>query len=123
MCIRSAMTYSFPVFAAPKVLVILQVMRNKFCRDTTNAQWCVKNSILNRDLQLPTASTVKMKDSSKRIFNIAKSHPNALLRSAAFYEPPVRYHFVRRLRNVLTDSYDALTAAVENVTEVNNTNV
>ncbi|GBP66737.1 Probable RNA-directed DNA polymerase from transposon BS [Eumeta japonica] len=57
-CIRMVMTYACPVFAhvAPKALHRLQVIQNKFCRAATDAHWCVRNSILHRDLELPTLS-------------------------------------------------------------------
>ncbi|GBP59515.1 Probable RNA-directed DNA polymerase from transposon BS [Eumeta japonica] len=76
MCIRTVMTYASPVFAhaAPKALHRLQVIQNKFCRAATDAHWCVRNSILHRDLELPTISKY-MKDASKRFFDIAGSHP------------------------------------------------
>ncbi|GBP55046.1 Probable RNA-directed DNA polymerase from transposon BS [Eumeta japonica] len=80
MCIRTVLTYASPVFAhaALKALYRLQVIQNKFCRAATDAHWCVRNSILHRDLELPTLSKY-MKDASKRFFDIAGSHPNALL--------------------------------------------
>ncbi|GBP54874.1 hypothetical protein EVAR_11626_1 [Eumeta japonica] len=53
-----------------------------------------------------------MKDASKRFFDIAGSHPNALLRAAVDYQPPPPTHFIRRPRNVLFDPPDALTAAI-----------
>ncbi|GBP67541.1 Probable RNA-directed DNA polymerase from transposon BS [Eumeta japonica] len=89
MCIRTVMTYASPVFAhaAPKTLERLQIILNKFCRAATDAHWCVRNSILHRDLELPTLSKY-MKDASKRFFDIAGSHPNALLRAAVDYQPP-----------------------------------
>ncbi|GBP90348.1 Probable RNA-directed DNA polymerase from transposon X-element [Eumeta japonica] len=89
MCIRTVMTYASPVFAhaAPTALDRLQVIQNKFCRSATDAHWCVRNSILHRDLELPTLSKY-MKDASKRFFDIAGSHPNALLRAAVDYQPP-----------------------------------
>ncbi|GBP69943.1 Probable RNA-directed DNA polymerase from transposon X-element [Eumeta japonica] len=89
MCIRTVMTYASPVFAhaAPKALHRLQVIQNRFCRAATDAHWCVRNSILHRDLQLPTISKY-MKDASKRFFDIVGSHPNALLRAAVDYQPP-----------------------------------
>ncbi|GBP89564.1 hypothetical protein EVAR_58224_1 [Eumeta japonica] len=89
MCIRTVMTYASPVFAhaAPKALHRLQGLRT------------------------PTISKY-MKDASKRFFDIAGSHPNALLRAAVDYQPP-HPHLIRRPRNVLTDPPDALTAAVE----------
>ncbi|GBP37834.1 hypothetical protein EVAR_21677_1 [Eumeta japonica] len=65
-----------------------------------------------RDLELPTTAKF-MKDVSKRFFDIAESHSNALFCSAAFYQPPRPYHFIRRPWNVLTDPPDVLTAAVE----------
>ncbi|GBP87582.1 Probable RNA-directed DNA polymerase from transposon X-element [Eumeta japonica] len=87
--IRTVLTYASPVFAhaAPKALHRLQVIQNKFCRAATDAHWCVRNSILHRDLELPTLSKY-MKDASKRFFDIAGSHPNALLRAAVDYQPP-----------------------------------
>ncbi|GBP84725.1 Probable RNA-directed DNA polymerase from transposon X-element [Eumeta japonica] len=111
-----------PVFAhaAPKVLHRLQVIQNKFCRAATDAHWCIRNLILHRDLELPTISKY-MKDASKRFFDIAGSHPNALLRAAVDYQPPPPTHLIRRLRNVLTDPPDALTAAVESLSDVNDT--
>ncbi|GBP22672.1 hypothetical protein EVAR_13953_1 [Eumeta japonica] len=48
-----------------------------------------------------------MKDASKRFFDIAGSHPNALLRAAVDYQPPHPTHHIRRPRNVLTDPPDA----------------
>ncbi|GBP71054.1 hypothetical protein EVAR_37894_1 [Eumeta japonica] len=89
MCIRTVMTYASPVFAHA-------------------AQ---KHYIDYRDLELPTISKY-MKDASKRFFDIAGSHPNALLRAAVDYQPPHPTHLIRRPRNVLTDPPDALTAAV-----------
>ncbi|GBP55988.1 hypothetical protein EVAR_97409_1 [Eumeta japonica] len=108
-----------PVFAhvAPKALDRLQVVQNEFCRDATSAHWCVCNSTLLRDLELPTIAKF-MKDASKRFFDIAGSHSNVLLRSSIDYEPPHRHHFIRRPCNVLTDPPDALTAAVNNLMEV-----
>ncbi|GBP64516.1 hypothetical protein EVAR_53015_1 [Eumeta japonica] len=58
---------------------------------------------------------------AKRFFDIAGSHPNALLRAAVDYQPPHPTHLIRRPRNVLTDSPDALTAAVESLNDVNDT--
>ncbi|GBP65132.1 Probable RNA-directed DNA polymerase from transposon X-element [Eumeta japonica] len=122
MCIRTVMTYASTVFAhaAPKALHRLQVIQNKFCRVATYAHWCVRNSILHRDLELPTISKY-MKDASKRFFDIAGSHPNALLRAAIDYQPPHPTYLIRRPRNVLTDPPDALTAAVESLNDVNDT--
>ncbi|GBP85414.1 hypothetical protein EVAR_60255_1 [Eumeta japonica] len=62
-----------------------------------------------------------MEDASKRFFDIAGSHPNALLRVAIDYEPPPSTHFIRRPRNVLNDPPDALTAADESLNDVNDT--
>ncbi|GBP85639.1 Probable RNA-directed DNA polymerase from transposon X-element [Eumeta japonica] len=112
MCIRTVMTFASPVFAhaAPKALHRLQVTQNKFCRAATDAHRCVRDSILHSDLELPTVFKY-MKNGSKRFFDIAGSHPNAL--------PPT--HLIRRTRNVLTDPPDALTAAVESLNDVNDT--
>ncbi|GBP73947.1 RNA-directed DNA polymerase from mobile element jockey [Eumeta japonica] len=122
MCIRTVMTYASPVFAhaAPTALDRLQVIQNKFCRSATNAHWCDRYSILHRDLELPTISKY-MKDASKRFFDIAGSHPNALLHAAVNYEPPPSTHFIRRPRNVLNDPPDAFTAAVESLNDVKDT--
>ncbi|GBP70112.1 Bis(5'-nucleosyl)-tetraphosphatase [Eumeta japonica] len=81
MCIKTAMTYASHVFVyiAPKALDRLQVIQNKFCIDATDAHWCIRNSILHRDLELPTIAKF-MKDASKRFFNIVETHPNVLLR-------------------------------------------
>ncbi|GBP91775.1 Probable RNA-directed DNA polymerase from transposon X-element [Eumeta japonica] len=119
MCIRTVMTYACPVFAhaAPKALYRLQVIQNKLCRAATDAHWCVHNSILHRDLELSTLSKY-IKDASKRFFDIAGSHPNALLRAAVDYQPPPPTHFIRRPRNVLNDPPDALTAAVDSLNDV-----
>ncbi|GBP84111.1 Probable RNA-directed DNA polymerase from transposon X-element [Eumeta japonica] len=122
MCIRTVMTYASPVFAhaAPKALHRLQVIQNKFCRAATDAHWCVRNSILHRDLELPSISKY-MKDASKRFFDIVGSHLNALLRAAIDYQPSPPTYLIRRPRNVLTDPPDALTAAVESLNDVNDT--
>ncbi|GBP70085.1 Probable RNA-directed DNA polymerase from transposon BS [Eumeta japonica] len=120
MCIRAVMTYASPVFAhaAPKALHRLQVIQNKFCGAATDAHWCVCNSILHWDLELPTISKY-MKEASKRFYDIAGSHPNALLRTVVDYQPPSPTHLIHRPRNVLTDPPDALTAAVESLNDVN----
>ncbi|GBP19579.1 Probable RNA-directed DNA polymerase from transposon X-element [Eumeta japonica] len=118
MCMRTVLTDVSPVFAhaAPKALDRLQVIQNKFCRDATDAHWCVRNSMLHRDLELSIIAKF-IKDASKRFFDMAGSHPNALLRSVVDYEPPHHHHFIRKPQNVLTDSPYALTAAVDNVME------
>ncbi|GBP35420.1 Probable RNA-directed DNA polymerase from transposon BS [Eumeta japonica] len=119
---RTMMTYTSLVFAHanPKALNRLQVEHNKFCRTATDTYWCVRNTILHRDLELPTVSKY-MKDASKRFFDIAGSHVNALLRAAVDYEPPHSSYFIRRPRNVLIDPPDVLTAAVESLNDVNDT--
>ncbi|GBP82284.1 Probable RNA-directed DNA polymerase from transposon BS [Eumeta japonica] len=118
MCIRPVMTYACPVFAhaAPNIIKKLQKIQNKFCRQATDAHWCVKNSVLHRDLELPTINKF-MKDASKRFFDMAQNHPNLLIVSAATYEPPPAHHFLRRPRNVLLDPPDALTSEVEKLAE------
>ncbi|GBP25667.1 Probable RNA-directed DNA polymerase from transposon BS [Eumeta japonica] len=122
MCIRTVMTYACPVFthAAHKALYMVQVIQNKLCRAATDAHWCVRNSILQRDLELPTLSKYN-KDASKRFFDIAGSHHNALLRAAVDHQPPPPTHFMRRPRNVLLDLSDALTAAVDSLNDVKDT--
>ncbi|GBP62190.1 hypothetical protein EVAR_42507_1 [Eumeta japonica] len=84
----------------------------------TNAPWYVKNSILHRDLELPTISKF-MKDASERFFDIAGSHQNPLLVEAVSYEPPPPNHFCRRPRNVLLDPPDDLIVEVEKLIEIN----
>ncbi|GBP36140.1 RNA-directed DNA polymerase from mobile element jockey [Eumeta japonica] len=102
MCIRTVLTYASPVFAhvAPK------------------AHWCVRNSILHRDLELPTI-TKYMKDALKRFFDIAGSHPNALLHAVVDYEPPLSTHFIRRPRNVLNDLPDVRSSTLLHPAAVN----
>ncbi|GBP57977.1 Probable RNA-directed DNA polymerase from transposon BS [Eumeta japonica] len=63
----------------------------------------------------------RLQDASKRFFDIAGSHPNALLRVAVVYQPPPPTHFIRRPQNVLFDPPDALTAAVDSLNDVNDT--
>ncbi|GBP34183.1 RNA-directed DNA polymerase from mobile element jockey [Eumeta japonica] len=122
MCIRTVLTYASPVFAhaAPKRLKELQVLQNKFCRTATKAHWCVKNSVLHRDLDLPSIRKY-MRDASERFFAIAESHPNPLLSAAVAYEAPPPYHFIRRPRNI-TDPPDDFTAEVERLRELNKQN-
>ncbi|GBP83460.1 Probable RNA-directed DNA polymerase from transposon BS [Eumeta japonica] len=72
-------------------------------------------------LQSKARGLLGRKDASKRFFDIAGSHPNALLRAAVDYQPPHPTHLIRRPRNVLTDPPDALTAAVESLNDVNDT--
>ncbi|GBP93245.1 Probable RNA-directed DNA polymerase from transposon BS [Eumeta japonica] len=75
----------------------------------TDAHWCVRNSILHRNLELPTLPKY-MKDTSKRFFDIAESR-------GGDYQPPPPTHFIRRPRNVLIDPPAALTAAVDTVND------
>ncbi|GBP35419.1 Probable RNA-directed DNA polymerase from transposon X-element [Eumeta japonica] len=86
----------FPIFAqaAPKALNSLQSTQNKFCRNVTYTHWYIRNSVLHRDLELPTIAKC-MKDFSKRFFYIADSHPNPPPRSAVSYEAQP-YHLIRR---------------------------
>ncbi|GBP89815.1 hypothetical protein EVAR_66705_1 [Eumeta japonica] len=85
MRIRRVMIYASPVFAHAtlKALDTLKVILNNFCIAATDAYWCVRNSILHRDLKLSSISKY-MKDELKRFFDIAGSHLNALF-SAAVY--------------------------------------
>ncbi|GBP84196.1 Probable RNA-directed DNA polymerase from transposon X-element [Eumeta japonica] len=62
----------------------------------------------------------RLQDASKRFFDIAGSHPNALLRAAVDYQPPPPPLYSRP-RNVLFDPPDALTAAVDSLNDVNDT--
>ncbi|GBP89608.1 Probable RNA-directed DNA polymerase from transposon X-element [Eumeta japonica] len=115
MRIRLVMTYASPVFAyaQPDALYNLQIVQNKFCRTAADVLWYVKNSVLYRDLELPTISKY-MKDASERFFYTASSHPNPLLVSVVSYEPPPLHFFCRRPRSVLLDPPDDLTVEVEN---------
>ncbi|GBP37383.1 Probable RNA-directed DNA polymerase from transposon X-element [Eumeta japonica] len=117
------MTYASFVFAhaAPNRLEKLQTLENKFYRSATNAHWCGKNSVLHRDLDIPTIAKC-MKDASERFFSIAKFHSNPLLTAAGSYEAPPPYHFIRRPRNVLTDPPDNFTTEVERLREINKQN-
>ncbi|GBP54110.1 hypothetical protein EVAR_81278_1 [Eumeta japonica] len=51
---------------------------------------------------------------------MAQNHPNPLIVSAAAYEPPPVHHFLRRLRNILSDLPNALTSEIERLTEARN---
>ncbi|GBP26551.1 hypothetical protein EVAR_86054_1 [Eumeta japonica] len=72
----------------------------------------------SRDLELPTIAKF-LKDASKRFFDIAESHPNALLSSAVSHTLII---FFRMPRNILSDPPDALTAVIQSLMEVNDTN-
>ncbi|GBP86546.1 Probable RNA-directed DNA polymerase from transposon BS [Eumeta japonica] len=99
------------------LMCIRPKIQNKFCRQATDAHWCVKNSVLHGDLELPTINKF-MKDASKRFFDMAQNHPNPLIVSAATFDgPPPAHHFLRRPRNVLLDPPDALTSEVEKLAE------
>ncbi|GBP82197.1 hypothetical protein EVAR_62720_1 [Eumeta japonica] len=69
------MTYASPVFAHAALTALdrihYTVIQNKFCRSAMDAHWCVRNSVLHRDLELPTISKY-MKDASKRFFGISR---------------------------------------------------
>ncbi|GBP64429.1 Probable RNA-directed DNA polymerase from transposon BS [Eumeta japonica] len=119
-CIRPIITYASPVFAHVQsdALYDLQIVQNKFCRRAADAPWYVKNSVLHRDLELPTISKF-MKDASDRFFDVASNHPNPLLVLAVSYEPPPPHYFCRRPWNVLIDPRDDLTVEVEKLLELN----
>ncbi|GBP78989.1 Probable RNA-directed DNA polymerase from transposon BS [Eumeta japonica] len=89
---RTVLTYASPVFAhaAPKTLKKLQVLQNKFCRSATDTHWCVKNSVLHRDLDLPSIRKY-MKDASER-FRIAESHPIRYFLQQSLKAPPLSFH-------------------------------
>ncbi|GBP89952.1 hypothetical protein EVAR_63746_1 [Eumeta japonica] len=90
-------------------------------RAATDAHWCVKNSVLHRDLDL-TSITKYMKDASERFFSVTEFHPNPLLSAAASYEAPPPYHFIHRPRNIITDLPDDFTIEVERLRELNKQN-
>ncbi|GBP64421.1 hypothetical protein EVAR_19873_1 [Eumeta japonica] len=94
--LRPIMTYASSVFAHVQsdILYDLQVVQNKFCRRAADALSYVENSVLHRDLELPTISKF-MKDETERFFDIASSHPNPFLVSAVSYEPPSPHHLYR----------------------------
>ncbi|GBP20982.1 Probable RNA-directed DNA polymerase from transposon X-element [Eumeta japonica] len=100
------------------IYYMIWIVRNIFCRRATGAPWYVKNSVLHRDLELPTISKY-MKDASEHFFDIAKNHPNPLLVSAVSYEPPPPHYFCRRSRNILIDPSDDHTVEVEKLIELN----
>ncbi|GBP90907.1 Probable RNA-directed DNA polymerase from transposon X-element [Eumeta japonica] len=114
------MTYASTIFAhaRPDRLNDLQIVQNKFCRRAADTPWYVKNSVLHRDLELPTISKY-IEDASERFFDVASSHPNPLLVSAVSYEPPPSHHLCRRPRSILLDPPDDLTAKVEKLIESN----
>ncbi|GBP55242.1 GDP-fucose protein O-fucosyltransferase 2 [Eumeta japonica] len=115
MCIKPVMTYACPIFAHadPTALQDLQVIQNKFCRRATGAQWYLKNSVLHRDLELPTLSKY-MKDASERFFSITISHPNPLISATTKYKAAPENHFLRRPRNALVDPPDDFTLRLNN---------
>ncbi|GBP63595.1 hypothetical protein EVAR_97612_1 [Eumeta japonica] len=83
----------------------------------TDARWVsFAIQFLHRDLELPTISKY-MKDASKRFFDIAGSHPNALLRAAVDYQPP---HPLSVGHETCLPITRAL-AAVESLNDVNDT--
>ncbi|GBP91052.1 hypothetical protein EVAR_56135_1 [Eumeta japonica] len=100
------------------LLYELQVVQNKFCRKAADAPRYVKNSVLHRDLELPTISKF-MKNASEHFFDIVNSHPSPLLVSVVSYEPPPSQYFWRRTRNILLDPPNDFTVEIEKVIEVN----
>ncbi|GBP08240.1 hypothetical protein EVAR_78734_1 [Eumeta japonica] len=52
-----------------------------------------------------------MKDASKRFFDIAGSHPNALLRAAVDYQPPHPTHRIRHRPKLPYSTRPPLTAS------------
>ncbi|GBP83407.1 hypothetical protein EVAR_63072_1 [Eumeta japonica] len=102
----------------PDIVYDLQTVQNKFCRRPADAPRYIKNSVIHRDLELPTISKF-MKDASARFFDVASSHPNLLLVSAVSYEPTPPHHFCRRPRNILIDPPDDLTVELEKLIELN----
>ncbi|GBP88485.1 Probable RNA-directed DNA polymerase from transposon BS [Eumeta japonica] len=57
------------------------------------AHGTARNSVLHRDLNLPSI-TKYMKNASERFFSIAESHSNPFLSAAVSYEAPPPYHFI-----------------------------
>ncbi|GBP13901.1 hypothetical protein EVAR_10470_1 [Eumeta japonica] len=94
---------------------------NKFCGSTTNPHWCVKNSVLHRDLDIPSIAQ-SMKNASECFFSIAESHSKPLVSAAVSYEAPPPYHFIRRPRNIITDRMDDFSAEVKRLIEINKRN-
>ncbi|GBP96251.1 hypothetical protein EVAR_71315_1 [Eumeta japonica] len=87
-------------------------------RSTTD--WCVKNLVFHRDLELTTISKY-MKNASVRFFSIEESHQFALSAAASYAaRPPC--HFNSSPCNIFTDSPDVLTNEIERLIEINKQN-
>ncbi|GBP43087.1 RNA-directed DNA polymerase from mobile element jockey [Eumeta japonica] len=119
----SPLLYSAYVNSIPRPSTVVQLAlfaddTALYLRRAADAPLYVKNSVLHRNVELPTISKF-MKDALERFFNIASNHPNPLLVSAVSYEPPPPHHFCRKPRNVLIDPPDDLTVEVEKLLELN----
>ncbi|GBO98599.1 hypothetical protein EVAR_156_1 [Eumeta japonica] len=121
MCIRTVMTYASPVFAHAVRLHWIGYRLYKI-NFVGQLRMHIGASVIQFFIGTSNSHLIKVHEGRiEAIFDIAGSHPNALLRAAVDYQPPPPTHYIRRPRNVLLDPPDALTAAVDSLNDVNDT--
>lgn len=86
--IRPALLYGCEVWgaAAPSTLKELQTLQNKILRIVTNAPYCVRNTILHRDLRVERIKTV-IQDKALKLYGRAAVSTNPLIRSLGQHNP------------------------------------
>lgn len=107
-CVRPIFAYACVVFAQTD-LSRLQVIQNRFLRNTTGAPWYMRNTDLHRDVKLDSVKEHCRKLSSS-YFTKAESHPNPLVVNSCNYAKR-RPWDRRRPRDILTDDADPITKA------------
>ncbi|GBP08527.1 hypothetical protein EVAR_71160_1 [Eumeta japonica] len=91
-----------PAFKKPDDSFALDDREKAECLADSVEQQCSNNTIhdtapshrIDEEPRPLIVANKFIKDASKRFFDIAQSHPNPLIASAATYEPPLSYHFL-----------------------------
>lgn len=84
--IRPLMTYASPVwgYAAKTHLRRLQGMQNKIIRHVAGAPWFVRNTIIHRDLNIPSLRQ-HIRHLATRLYDTLPGHPNPLIANLGSY--------------------------------------
>jgi len=84
-------TYGIPLWgtASNSNIEILQRFQNKVLRSIVNAPWCVPNTILHTDLQIPTVKA-EITNFSTKYQEKLLTHPNELIPALIDQEEPRR---------------------------------
>lgn len=98
--LRPVVTYASPAWAYdPTNLKRMQRFQSKMLRIVCDAHWCVRNSVIHRDLDMPTIDEFVRK-LALRLYDASAVSNNPLIRALGDYDPDNPYNKYRRPKAV-----------------------